>query len=302
MKLLKFASIDIGSNAVRLLFMNVIEDGKEVFFRKSELIRMPVRLGEDAFYGAKMIRPESVERLVHTMTAFKHLMIVQNVVDYRACATSAMREARNSREVVETVFNKSGIRIEVIDGAQEAELVYSNRVAEMFDDKKNYLYVDVGGGSTEMTVFANRQVVSSASFNIGTIRLLNNQVSPLDLVEMKNWLKAQKNSYKEIELIGSGGNINKIFRLTRKAEGAPLSYKTLLTVYHYIESFSIEDRIKVLGFNPDRADVIIPATELFLKIMKWVSARRIYVPKIGISDGIIHQLYARYSEDNKKSA
>lgn len=282
--------------------MNVIEDGKEVFFRKSELIRMPVRLGQDAFYGDKLIQKESVERLVNTMIAFRHLMMVQNVVDYRACATSAMREAKNAREVVKEVFEKSGVKIEIIDGSQEAELVYSNRVAEMFDVKKNYLYVDVGGGSTEMTVFANRKVISSASFNIGTIRLLNNQVSPLDLVEMKNWLKAQKSSFRNIELIGSGGNINKIFRLTRKPEGAPMSYKALSDMYHYIDSFSIEDRIKVLGFNPDRADVIIPATELFLKIMKWASAKRIYVPKIGISDGIIHQLYSRYAEGNKKSA
>lgn len=282
--------------------MNVIEDGKDVFFKKSELIRMPVRLGQDAFYGDRKISESSIDRLVNTMIAFKHLMIVQNVVDYRACATSAMREANNGKKVVETVLEKTGIQIEIIDGEAEAELVYSNKVAEMFENNRTYLYVDVGGGSTEMTIFANHSVVTSHSFNVGTIRLLNNQVSPLDLLEMKNWLKAMKNGNKNIELIGSGGNINKIFRLTRKKEGAPLSYKELQNVYTYINSFSIEDRIKVLGFNPDRADVIVPASELFIKIMKWAGANKIYVPKIGISDGIIHLLYSRYSENKQKSA
>lgn len=302
MKLLKFASIDIGSNAVRLLFMNVIEDGKEVVFKKSELIRMPVRLGQDAFYGNKLISPESIERLCNTMIAFRHLMLVQNVVDYRAYATSAMREALNAPEVVEEVYRKSGIRIEIINGEKEAELVYSNRIAEVFDADKTYLYVDVGGGSTEMTIFAHRSVINSNSFNIGTIRLLNNQVSPLDLLEMKNWLRAQGKVYTDIELIGSGGNINKIFRLTRKAEGVPMTYKELDKMYAFLNTFSIEDRIKVLGFNPDRADVIIPAAELFLKIMKWADAKKILVPRIGISDGIIHQLYRKYSENKKESA
>lgn len=302
MKILKFASIDIGSNAVRLLFMNVIEDGKEVFFKKSELIRMPVRLGQDAFYGEKMISPQSAERLIHTMIAFKHLMLVQNVLDYRACATSAMREAKNGRQVADAVYEKAGIKIDIIDGAHEAELVYSNKVAEMFDDKKIYLYVDVGGGSTEMTLFANKAVIASNSFNIGTIRLLNNQVSPFDLLEMKNWLKALKNAYKGIELIGSGGNINKVFKMTMKKDGMPMTYKELLKMYHHINSFSVNDRIKLLGFNPDRADVIIPASELFIKIMKWASANKLLVPKIGISDGIVHQLYASYLEGKKEPA
>lgn len=299
MKLLKFASIDIGSNAVRLLFMNVIEDGKDVFFKKSELIRMPVRLGQDAFYGEKIIGYQSIEKLTNTMIAFRHLMLVHNVVDYRACATSAMREAINGEEVTGIIFEKAGIKIDIIDGGEEAELVYSNRIAELFDEKKTYLYVDIGGGSTEMTLFSNKSIIISRSFNIGTIRLLNNQVSPLDLQEMRNWLNILKNEYKNIELIGSGGNINKIFKMTRKKEGAPMSYKELRKMYLYIESFSVDDRIKVLGYNPDRADVIIPASELYIKIMKWAGAKKIFVPKIGISDGIIHQLYSKYSESKK---
>jgi exopolyphosphatase / guanosine-5'-triphosphate,3'-diphosphate pyrophosphatase len=302
LKILKFASIDIGSNAVRLLFMNVIEDGEEVFFKKSELIRMPVRLGQDAFYGEKMISPQSAERLILTMIAFKHLMMVQNIQDYRACATSAMREAKNGRQVADAVYERAGIKIDIIDGAHEAELIYSNKVAEMFDEKKIYLYVDVGGGSTEMTLFANKRVIASNSFNIGTIRLLNNQVSPLDLLEMKNWLKALKNAYKGIELIGSGGNINKVFKMSMKKDGVPMSYKELRKMYQHINSFSVDDRIKLLGFNPDRADVIIPASELFIKIMKWASASKILVPKIGISDGIIHQLYSSYLEGEKEPA
>lgn len=274
--------------------MNVIEDGNEVFFKKSELIRMPVRLGQNAFYGEKLIPPESVNRLVNTMIAFKHLMLVQDVVDYRACATSALRDAKNGMEVAAIVSDKSGINIEIINGVEEAELVYSNKVAEMFDDNKPYLYVDVGGGSTEMTLFARRKVIVSNSINIGTIRLLNNQFAAKDLSDMKNWLQNLKGTYKDLEIIGSGGNINKIFKLSGKKEGKAVSYKEFKKLYKYLYSFSENDRIKILGFNPDRADVIIPASEIFLNIMKWTKANKILVPKIGISDGIIHQLYTKY--------
>lgn len=296
MKLLKFAAIDIGSNAVRLLFMNVIEDGEEVFFKKSELIRMPVRLGEDAFYDEGIIGQEKIEKLMHSLSAFKHLMIVQDVISYRACATSAMREASNSAHIVEYIKDRTGVTIDIINGQQEAELVYSNRIVEMINKERSYLYVDVGGGSTEITLFANKRVVTSGSFNIGTIRFLNGEVTRSEYLRMKLYLKEISGKYKPIELIGSGGNINKVFRLSGKKEGVPLTVKQLRDIYNFIDSFTIDERIKDLGFNPDRADVIIPATELFLKIMKWTKAKKIIVPKIGVSDGIVHQLYNLYRE------
>ena len=294
MKLLKFAAIDIGSNAVRLLFMNVIEDNNEVYFKKSELIRMPVRLGEDAFSDEGIIGPEKIKKLMHTISAFKHLMIVQDVVSYRACATSAMREAANSGYIVEYIYDRTGISIDIIDGQQEAELVYSNRIVEMINKDHSYLYVDVGGGSTEITLFSNRKVITSGSFNIGTIRFLNGEVTHNEYRKMKQYLNEVTVKYKPVELIGSGGNINKIFRLSGKKDGVPLTYKQLKNLYDFIESYTIEERIKDLGFNPDRADVIIPATGLFLKIMKWTKARKIHIPGIGVSDGIVHQLYNKY--------
>jgi exopolyphosphatase / guanosine-5'-triphosphate,3'-diphosphate pyrophosphatase len=297
MKLLKFAAIDIGSNAVRLLFMNVIEDNESVFFKKSELIRMPVRLGEDAFYNEGIIRPEKIEKLLHTISAFKHLMIVQDVVSYRACATSAMREASNSAHIVEYIKDRTGVSIDIIDGQQEAELIYSNRIVEMINTEKSYLYVDVGGGSTELTLFSNKKVICSGSFNIGTIRFLNGEVSMNEFARMKEFLKELAAKYKPIELIGSGGNINKVFRLSGNKDGVPLRLKKLKDIHSYIESFTIEERIKELGFNPDRADVIIPATELYLKIMRWTSAKKILIPKIGVSDGIVHQLYNGYRRE-----
>ncbi len=297
MKLLKFAAIDIGSNAVRLLFMNVIEDNNEVHFRKSELVRMPVRLGEDAFYGERIIGQDKIEKLMHTISAFRHLLIVQDVVSYRACATSAMREAANSDSIVEYIKDRTGISIEIIDGQQEAELIYSNRIVEMINREQSYLYVDVGGGSTEITLFSKRKVITSGSFNIGTIRFLNGEVTYNEYLRMEQYLKGVTVKYKPLELIGSGGNINKIFRLSGKKEGAPLTFKKLKDIYDFIDSFTIEERIKKLGFNPDRADVILPATGLFLKIMKWTKAKKIHIPKIGVSDGIVHQLYNTYHSE-----
>jgi exopolyphosphatase / guanosine-5'-triphosphate,3'-diphosphate pyrophosphatase len=297
LKLLKFAAIDIGSNAVRLLFMNVIEEEHDVIFRKSELIRMPVRLGEDAFDNDGIIGREKIEKLMHTIAAFKHLMLVQDVVSYRACATSAMREAANSPQIISYIREKTGVNVEVIDGQQEAELIYSNRIVEMINTERSYLYVDVGGGSTEITLFSNKEAIASGSFNIGTIRFLNGDIINKEFLKMKDFLKALTKKYKPIELIGSGGNINKIFRLSGNKEGVPLTIKKLRSIYSYLDSFSVNERISVLGFNPDRADVIIPATQLFLKIMKWTQAKKILVPKIGVSDGIVHQLYNLYQRD-----
>ncbi len=301
MKLLKFAAIDIGSNAVRLLFMNVIEDSTGVYFKKSSLVRMPVRLGDDAFYNGGVISAARIEKLMHTITAFRHLMIVQDVVRFRACATSAMREAANSVNVVKYIKDKTGVEIEVIDGQQEAELIYANRIVEMINKERAYLYVDVGGGSTEVTLFSRMKVVASGSFNLGTIRFIKGEDTGKEKKRLKEFVKDLAARHKPVELIGSGGNINKVFKLSGKREGLPLTLKNLKDIYEYIDSFTIDERIRDLGFNPDRADVIIPATGLFLKIMKWTGAKKILVPKIGVSDGIVHQLYNSFRMEREMS-
>ncbi len=298
MKLLKFAAIDIGSNAIRLLFMNVVEEGKKVIFKKSSLIRVPVRLGDEAFFLGK-ISQKKIDKLIKTIQAFKNLMEVYEVVSFRACATSAMREATNGQDIVRQVLEKTGVEVEVIDGKQEAEIIYSNQIVEMINDDNHYLYVDVGGGSTEITLFTNRKLVDSQSFNIGTIRLLNQKVSENDFKQMKKWLKLLKTDEKEVSLIGSGGNINKIFKISGKKEKEFLVFEELSEIDKFLNYYSIEERIKVLGLNPDRADVIVPASDIFLKIMKWTGAKRIIVPTIGVSDGIVHQLYEQYKKNRK---
>ncbi len=295
MKLLKFAAIDIGSNAVRLLFTNVIEDEKKTLFRKSSLIRMPLRLGEDSF-NSGIISETRINKLVKTMLAFKYLMEVEDVVAYRACATSAMREATNGNKVVERVKLESGIEIEIIEGKEEAEIIYSNGIVEMIGDLNPYLYVDVGGGSTEISLFAEKKRIVTQSFDIGTIRILNNKVGKKDYKRMKDWIKNLNFNGKEVKLIGSGGNINKIYKTSGKKDSEPLLYNELIEINKFLNFYTIDERIKVLGMNPDRADVIIPASEIFLKIMKWSEATEIIVPTIGVSDGIVRQLYKDYSK------
>ena len=298
MKLLKFAAIDIGSNAVRLLFTNVIEDEKKTTFRKSSLIRMPIRLGEDSF-NSGIIPEKKIAKLVQTMLAFKYLMEVQDVVAFRACATSAMREASNGAEVVKRIKMESGIEVEIIEGKEEAEIIYSNQIVEMINDSNPYLYVDVGGGSTEISLFANKKRIATQSFDVGTIRILDNKVGKKDFAMMKEWIKDLNFNDKEVKLIGSGGNINKIFKISGIKENQPLQYKDLEEIYKFISFYNIEERIKVLGMNPDRADVIIPASEIFLKIMKWSGATQVIVPTIGVSDGIVRQLYKEYIKHKK---
>ncbi|NVO10460.1 MAG: exopolyphosphatase [Bacteroidales bacterium] len=299
MKLLKFAAIDIGSNAVRLLFTNVIEDEKKTSFRKSSLIRIPLRLGEDSF-NTGVISEKKIKKLSQTMMAFKYLMEVQEVVAFRACATSAMREAENGKDVVTRVKNETGIEIEIIEGKEEAEIIYSNQIVEMIDDLNPYLYVDVGGGSTEISLFADKKRVATQSFDVGTIRILSNKIGKKDFQVMKKWVKDLDFKGKEVKLIGSGGNINKIFKISGIKDNQPLLYSNLADIHKFISFYSIEERIKILGMNPDRADVIIPASEIFLKIMKWSDANQVIVPTIGVSDGIVHQLYKEYSRQKKE--
>lgn len=296
---MKFAAIDIGSNALRLLFGNVYESAQGPIFKKADLVRIPLRLGEDAFIHKK-ISPEKVNKLVLAMKAYRQLLDFYEVGEYKACATAAMREATNAVEIIERISGEAGISIEIIDGKTEAQIIYSNHIAEHLSNDSDYLYIDVGGGSTEITLFSKNHAVASRSFNIGTIRMLNNLVSKERWTEMKEWVKNETKEYRPLTAIGSGGNINKIFKMSRKKQNRPLSYAKLKEMHEFITSFSLKDRIEVLGLNPDRADVIEPAGKIFLTVMKAAEIKDIYVPQIGMADGLIHLLYENHLAKNRK--
>lgn len=293
---MKFAAIDIGSNAVRLLFCNVYEDNGIPTFKKAELIRVPIRLGEDSFLNGK-ISDQKADKLVTAMKAFKNLIDVYDALDYRACATSAMRDAENRYEIVERVRKESGLKIEIIDGKTEADIIYSNHIEEHLDSSNNYLYIDIGGGSTEITLFSKSKVVVSQSFNIGTIRMLHNQIDKEYWSYFKNWVKEITDGYKPMTAIGSGGNINKLFKMIgRKNNNKPVSTPKIRSMYELLESYTYEERIQVFGLNPDRADVIIPASKILLTVLKKADIEKVIAPEIGLSDGIVHQLYEKYKE------
>lgn len=291
MNIEKYGAVDIGSNAIRLLVMSVIEqEGKDPLFKKTSLVRVPIRLGAEVFLDGK-ISENSINRMVDAMTAFKLLMKTHNIKRFRACATSAMREASNGREVAEIIKRKSGLTIHIIDGNDEAAIIVSTDLKSMIQDDKVFLYVDVGGGSTELTVFANGINVASRSFKLGTVRLLEDRVDEGIWNEMEVWIKKELQGYKRVSMIGSGGNINSIFKKSGKKLGKPLSYLYLSSYYELMKSLTYEERITELDMNPDRADVVIPATRIFLSAMKWSKAKNVYVPKIGLSDGIVKSLY-----------
>ncbi len=293
LKIKKYAAIDIGSNAIRLLISNIIiDEGKEPQFKKSSLVRVPIRLGADAFVSGT-ISPENIDRMIDAMKAFKLLMNVHGVEKYKACATSAMREASNGGEIVELIKEKTSIDIDVIDGKKEAAIIFSTDLSELIESDQSYLYVDVGGGSTEFTIFSKGRIINSKSFKMGTVRLINNKKSENKVIfkEVQHWIEANTGNLKKITLIGSGGNINKIFKMSGRTYGKPISYIYLNAQYQFLKQMSYKDRISELSLNPDRADVIIPATKIYLSAMKWSGARKIFVPKIGLSDGIIKNLY-----------
>jgi exopolyphosphatase/guanosine-5'-triphosphate,3'-diphosphate pyrophosphatase len=287
----KYAAIDIGSNAMRLLIVNIVEqEGKEPQFNKSSLVRVPIRLGQDAFTVGE-ISEENIDRMRDAMTAFNLLMKVHKVQAYKAFATSAMREAYNGKEVVDFIKEKASINIEIIDGKREAAIIASTDLHHLLKTDQTYLFVDVGGGSTEFTLFSNSKIVTSRSFKAGTVRLLNEMVCDVVWDEIEKWIKANTVDYEEVTLIGSGGNINKLFKMSGAVQEKPLSYIYMTAQYSFLNSLTYEQRIAELGLNPDRADVIIPATRIYLNAMKWSGARQIYVPKIGLSDGIVKAMY-----------
>ncbi|QHI36000.1 Exopolyphosphatase [Kordia antarctica] len=302
MKIRKFAAIDIGSNAVRLLIANVIEEeNRDPKFKKSSLVRVPIRLGQDVFTNGE-ISKNNVERMINAMKSYRLLMDIHGVEGYMACATSAMREAKNGATVVEKIMKKAGISIDIIDGKREAAIIASTDLHNVIEKECDYLYVDVGGGSTEFTIFSNGKIKISRSFKIGTVRLLNEMVTETDWKDIEKWVKRNTKDLKRLSLIGSGGNINKLYKMSGTTIGEPLSYIYLNAQYQFLQSLTYEERISELGLNPDRADVIIPATRIYLSACKWSGARKIYVPKIGLSDGIIKTLYFETSKKEKSTS
>lgn len=286
---MRYAAIDIGSNAVRLLIADIIENNGSVSFKKNTLIRVPLRLGDDAFLQ-QYISDKKAADLVKTMHAFRGLMDVYKVVAYKAYATSAMREAKNGQEVVDKVRDEANIDLQIIHGQKEAKIIYASHAEDNIDKSKNYLYIDVGGGSTELSLFSAGDLVASKSFNIGTIRILDNQDKDETWDEMRDFIREHTRQFKALSGIGTGGNINKLYKLAEEKDNAPLTFTKLKSLSAYLNSFSLKDRINVLGLNQDRADVIIPACDIYLAVMKWAGIKAIYVPSVGMVDGIIQRL------------
>ena len=286
---MRYAAIDVGSNAVRLLIAEIIENNGSISFKKNTLIRVPVRLGDDAFLDKNISEKKTID-LVKSMQAFRNLMDVYKVTDYMACATSAMREAKNGQAVVDLIKTEANIDLQIVHGESEAKIIYASHAELNIDKSKNYLYIDVGGGSTELSLFSNGDLVASQSFNLGTIRILDNQDKDETWNEMKDFIREHTKGYKNIYGIGTGGNINKLYKLSQEKDGVALSYIKLRALYNYLDSFSLKDRINVLGLNQDRADVIIPACEIYLTVLKCANIKSIYVPTVGMVDGIIQTL------------
>jgi exopolyphosphatase/guanosine-5'-triphosphate,3'-diphosphate pyrophosphatase len=288
---LKLAAIDIGSNAARLLITDVIPGPQNIpDFIKVALVRVPLRLGFDVFDKGE-ISAIKVEKIIKTLKSYKLLLEVYEVKHLKACATSAMRDAINAKEILKKVKAETGIDIEIISGDQEASLIYENHVAENMTGEESYLYIDVGGGSTELTFFSDGKLVFKKSFNIGTIRLLKNQVDEALWDEMKEFIKLSTKGFHHVTAIGSGGNINKIFSISKRKDGKPLHLDLLRDYFKEFGNMSLGQRISFYKFREDRADVIVPALLIYINVMRWADAQEIYVPKIGLADGLIHTLY-----------
>ncbi|WP_027385756.1 Ppx/GppA phosphatase family protein [Chryseobacterium gregarium] len=287
---MKIAAIDIGSNAARLLINEVKINNNKPEFIKLNLLRIPLRLGMDVFTLGK-IGEEREKMVIDAMRIFSDLMKMYRVEHYRACATSAMRDAENGQEIINEVRETSGIDIEIISGDEEATLVYENHVAEGLDKDFAYLYIDVGGGSTELTFYENSTMIYEKSFNIGTIRLLNNLVTPENWKDMKEEIRKNINSKKPIVAIGSGGNINKVFSMSKTKDGKPMSITHLKKVYRELNELTVEERMTNYNLREDRADVLVHALKIFNNVMSWSEINRIFVPKISVADGLIHNIY-----------
>ena len=296
---LKFASIDIGSNAMRLLFCRVLQNSESTKFIKESLIRMPLRLGEDAFTINK-ISKENSAKLVKTIHAFRLMIDAYDPILYRACATAALRTASNGQALVDQINSITDVGLEIISGKREAEIIMANHIENYLSPEKDYLYIDVGGGSTEISFIVNRVKAISKSFPIGSVRLLKEQVSSSDWVDMENWVKSKRSELStSIKAIGSGGNINKIFAMSDIRKKNEIEFNMIKDVIDMVEPYSIHDRIAKLELRPDRADVITHAGKIYLSVMDWTNTKKMIVPQSGLPDGIVHELYEEYSSSQK---
>jgi exopolyphosphatase / guanosine-5'-triphosphate,3'-diphosphate pyrophosphatase len=295
---LRLAAIDIGSNAARLLVSDVLPGPQKMpEFIKVALVRVPLRLGFDVF-GKGEISAQKVDKIIKTIKSYKYLLDVYEVKHLKACATSAMRDAINSGEIIKLVKEETGIDIDIISGQEEASLIYENHIADNMNTAESYLYIDVGGGSTELTFFSDGKLIFKQSFDIGTIRLLKNQVTEAGWNSMKEFIKSKTKGYHHVTAIGSGGNINKIFSLSKRKEGKPLSVDLLRDYYKEFNSLSVYQRMSLYKLREDRADVIVPALLIYINVMRWADTEDIYVPKIGLADGLIHTLYEELRMQN----
>lgn len=291
MRLSKYAAIDIGSNAVRLLVSNVIErKSKPPVYTKSAMIRVPIRLGQDTFTHGSIGMPNQ-QRLIDAMHSFKLLMGIHNVSHYMACATSALREAKNGKQLIERILKETEVSIDLIDGKREAEIIAMTDLYDIVKPHKSYLFVDVGGGSTELTLIRQGKTIASKSFKIGTVRLLNKMVQDSELEKYKNWIITHTKSLSRISVVGSGGTINKVFKMSGRKLGKPLSFMLLSEQHEFLKKRSQKELMVDLQLNPDRADVIVPAVQIYLTAMKFSGSNKIYVPKVGLADGMIKLLY-----------
>lgn len=298
-----YAAIDIGSNAVRLLIKQVEEDTEgKTNFRKEMLLRVPLRLGFDVFAMGK-ISEEKEKNLMRLMKIFRHMMKIYDVEAFRACATSAMRDAQNGKDIIKRIKKKTGIEIEIIDGQEEAKTIYNNHNEYMEDRNGNYMYVDVGGGSTEINLLSQGTLVCSRSYNIGTVRILNQAVADAEWERLKNDMQELAASYEKTNIIGSGGNINKLYKLADKKDKRKqrITIDTLKKLHEELKALSVEERMEKYQLKPDRADVIVPAGDIFLNIAEWIHATHIYVPVIGLADGIIDELYVQHKQEQEAS-
>ena len=288
---MRLAAIDIGSNAARLLITDVIPGPQDIpEFIKVSLVRVPLRLGFDVFDKGQ-ISAAKAEKLIKTIKSYKLLLDVYEVKHLKACATSAMRDAANADEIIKKVKAETGISIHIISGQDEASFIYENHIAESLTTAESYLYIDVGGGSTELTFFSDSKLIFKESFNIGTIRLLKNQVNEASWDEMKEFIRSKTKGYHHVTAIGSGGNINKIFSISKRKEGKPLSLDLLRDYYKEFSVLSLTQRISLYKLREDRADVIVPALLIYINAMRWADTEEIFVPKIGLADGLIHSLF-----------
>ena len=294
---MKLAAIDIGSNAIRLQISTILDKGSKILFKKLEYVRFPLRLGHDVF-SSNRISDKSKEKFKKLMKTYKLLLELYEVDDYMFCATSAMRESENGQELADEVKEELGVTIHIIDGNLEAEMI--NRAIASYLEEETYLHIDVGGGSTELNLFTNGKKIKTRSFKVGSVRVLEHHDSPIMWSDMEHWVKSNvKKEYGKVTAVGTGGNMSKIFELAKKKPGQAISMKRVKEIRDMIESFSLEQRIYELQMNPDRADVIVPASNIYLKVMEWANAKQILVPDVGLKDGILLHLLEKNLSQKK---